>query len=423
MMLLPACRDTSQPHAPLTREAYIWQQQWRDPVEAAAATASRELDSLAVLAAVIRFPKGSIAPQTQYVEVPWQRLKEHGKPIAVVVRLGTPTPSFDVGHAEHETGALRTAIHATLEMLSTAGLSPSEIQVDFDCPEKKLAAYAQVMRDLRAQWPKEKWSITSLPSWLGAKGFKELVQTTGSYILQVHSLKLPPPGRAATLCDEQRSLHWAKQADKVGVPFRIALPTYRSEVLYDAGGKLLDVISEDLPQDKTIRAASRSVAVADPAAMARLVKQWTAEPPEHLTGLIWFRVPVEGDRRNWSMPAFLKVLQGEAPAPKLEPVVELDPSGIWKISIRQTGDGMALWPLQVTVRLASGAVVESTDARPEYAAGTAPNGVTFQLTRDARARVPEMPAGDPLYVGWVRGGSSKPEVSLTTATVSEMLGQ
>jgi hypothetical protein len=307
--------------------------------------------------------------------------------------------------------------------VAAAGITSAEIQVDFDCPERKLAAYEQVMRDLRAQWPKEKWSITTLPSWLGAKGFKELVQTTGSYILQVHSLELPPPGRAAMLCDEKRSHQWARQADKAGVPFRIALPTYRSEVLYDASGKVLDVISEDLPQEKGMRAAGRSVAVTDPASMARLVKQWTADPPEHLTGFIWFRVPVEGDRRNWTMPTFLKAIRGEATVPKLEPVVESDPSGIWKISVRQTGDGAALWPVQVTVRLPSGTTMESADARPEYAAGTTPGGATFQLTREARATVPEMPARDPLYVGWVRGGTSKPEVTLTTATIEEILGQ
>lgn len=422
-LMLNGCGKSSRPHAPLTREAYIWQQQWRAPVEAAAATASKELDTLAVLAAVIRFPNDSTTPQTQYVEVPWLRLKGQGKPLAVVIRLGAPTAAFDVGNTQHETEALQSAIGPALEKVAAVGIAPAEIQVDFDCPERKLAAYDQVMRDLRAQWPKEKWSITALPSWLGARGFKELVQTTGSYILQVHSLELPPPGRAALLCDEKRSLQWAKQADKAGVPFRIALPTYRSEVLYDAGGKVLDVISEDLPQDKSMPAAARSVAVTDPAAMVRLVKQWAAEPPEHLTGLIWFRVPVEGDRRNWSMPTFLKVVRGELPASKIEPVVEHDPSGIWKISVRQTGEGVALWPLQVAIRPASGEAIEAADARPGYLAGATPHGIVFQLTREARAAVPELPGEESLYVGWVRGGATKPEVVLAASTVSGMLGQ
>jgi len=37
-------------------------------------------------------------------------------------------------------------------------------------------------------------------------------------------------------------------------------------------------------------------------AAAGLVREWTRERPEELAGILWYRLPVAGDRLNWPMP-------------------------------------------------------------------------------------------------------------------------
>ncbi len=413
--LLAACggRKGRVPRA-LTTEVYLWQQQWREAVGDAAQAAGKEMDALAVLASVVTFPARSSkdGPKTQTVAVPWELFHKLGRPVALVVRLGAPSAAFSAGRVDAEHRVLEAAVARALEESGKAGVTASEVQIDFDCPERKLAAYEEIMRRLKTRWPRRKWSITALPSWLKADGFKGLVQTTGGFILQVHSLKLPAPGRGVLLCEEESSKHWAEQAASAGVPFRIALPTYRSEVLYDESGKVLDVISEDAPNPVAHRAASRSAAVSDPEVMTRLVQHWKAEPPDHLTGLIWFRLPVKGDRRNWPMTTFLKVVRGELPSSRLEAMAEEDASGVWRVSVTMTGDGPVRWPKQVDVSLPRGSAVEAADARPGYLMKARDGGVRFELSPEAAALMPEMDSQEPLYIGWLRTGQgAKPEAA------------
>ncbi len=413
--LFAACGRKSRVSRPLTTEAYLWQQQWREAVRDAVQTDGKEMDSLAVLVSVVTFPaqSGKDEPKTQTVAVPWDLLQKLGRPVSLVVRLGTPSAAFSAGSVNAEHLALEAAVDRALEESSKAGVSVSEVQIDFDCPERKLAGYEVLMHSLKARWPQQKWSITALPSWLKSDGFKGLAQTTGSFILQVHSLKLPAPGRGILLCEEEPAKKWAEQAASVGVPFRIALPTYRSEVLYNTSGKVLDVISEDAPNAAAHRAASRSVAVSDPEVMVRLVQHWRAEPPDHLTGLIWFRLPVKGDRRNWPMTTFLKVVRGELPVSKLEAMVKEDASGVWRVTVRVTGDGPVRWPKQVEASLPQGSTVEAADARPGYLMKARDGGVGFELSPEAAALMPEMDFQEPLYIGWLRTGrDAKPEVTV-----------
>ncbi|RYD18648.1 MAG: DUF3142 domain-containing protein, partial [Verrucomicrobiaceae bacterium] len=55
----------------------------------------------------------------------------------------------------------------------------------------------------------------------------------------------------------------------------------------------------------------RSYAFADPVQSARLVREWTTERPTGLTGIVWYRLPVGGDRRNWPWETLRLVSRGE----------------------------------------------------------------------------------------------------------------
>ncbi len=81
-------------------------------------------------------------------------------------------------------------------------------------------------------------SITALPTWLERSGFKGLASSAGSYVLQVHSLERPKDiNTRFELCDSKAARRAVDLAGKVGVPFRVALPTYGYLIAFDSEGK------------------------------------------------------------------------------------------------------------------------------------------------------------------------------------------
>jgi hypothetical protein len=100
------------------------------------------------------------------------------------------------------------------------------------------------------------------------------------------------------------------------MPFRVALPTYGYIAMFDDQGMLAGLLAEGRPSALADGLLVREVS-ADPAAMAALVAHWTRSRPAAMQGIVWYRLPVEGDRLNWAWPTFARVLRGEAPAGSL----------------------------------------------------------------------------------------------------------
>jgi len=88
------------------------------------------------------------------------------------------------------------------------------------------------------------------------------------------------------------------------------MATYGCEVWFGPDGKVADVISEDTAPDGRTP-ASRAFTLADPTASALLIREWNANPPPGLRAVIWYRIPVAGDRRNWPWTTFRHVARGE----------------------------------------------------------------------------------------------------------------
>ena len=69
-------------------------------------------------------------------------------------------------------------------------------------------------------------------------------------------------------------------------------------IAFDAQGKFIGLSAEGpaaaWPEDVRTREVR-----AEPAAMVELVREWTARRPEAMLGVIWYRLPVEGERLNW----------------------------------------------------------------------------------------------------------------------------
>jgi hypothetical protein len=76
-------------------------------------------------------------------------------------------------------------------------------------------------------------------------------------------------------------------------PFYLA--AYGVALLPDADG--VPVVESEVPLE---RGGQRRELLADPQQLSRLATDMREDRPEHLAGLIWFRLPLANDRRAWS---------------------------------------------------------------------------------------------------------------------------
>lgn len=295
LLAATACAPPPRATGPLPHEAFVWQRAWTPEVlRAAESRDGLPLDGLVVLAAELTWDAG----RPQDTRIAFGRSVA---PAALAIRVETP-PAWD------DPGPL-----AALAAGVAAAHAPRELMIDLDAPESRLDAYsrwiAAARAAVRAAVPGAKLTITALPAWLSdARAFRRLARATDGFVLQVHSLEPPAgPGRPATLCDPARARAWIEAAAQAGVPFRVALPAYGYRARYDRAGKLLG-LSADAPRD-----GSPDEVIADPVAMAGLVRDLTAERPELLRGVVWFRLPVSEDRIHWQATTLAEVIAGRVP--------------------------------------------------------------------------------------------------------------
>jgi len=276
---------------PIPQQAYVWQRSWTPAVREAVAQASG-FEALVFLGTELdlrREPPG----------VAWVRFESPaGRPPGIALRAG----SFP-GRFQDSPLALNAMVEAGRRLVVAAKSTPFELQIDYDCPESKLADYAFLVRELKKRIDVP-IVITALPAWLGQKrAFADLIAAADGFVLQVHSLELPSdPRKEAVLCDPKAARRWVETAARFGRPFRVALPTYGYAVAFDAGGKLIGLSAEG-PSLAWPAGATVKTVRSDPAAMAELVRGWTRDRPRELAGILWYRLPVPGDRLARSTPA------------------------------------------------------------------------------------------------------------------------
>jgi hypothetical protein len=226
-------------------------------------------------------------------------------------------------------------------------LELAEFQLDFDCAQKKLAGYRVWVRRLRDAVAPLRMVITTLPAWLAESEFAALVQEVPGYVLQVHSVASPMGDANTMICDPALARRWVAQAARLGHSFEIALPTYRSTVGYDAGGKLLGVSSDGVQPSWPAGTRVREYAV-DADALAALVREWTEQRPAHCTGLLWYRLPVSTDSNNWRWPTLHAVMAGRAPQQAW--TVRVDGHNPADLVLRNDGEAPGPWRHAVEVR-------------------------------------------------------------------------
>ena len=395
--LLAGCGKKSPP-APLTHEVYVWQRSWNGNVRQAVEQARESSLGFVPLAAQIAWRDGR--PAVTWPEVDW-KLVGNGHRLTLAVRVD-PLKTKDLGGEE----ARQAVVDTTREVLRRArdgGASPAEIQIDFDAAESQLAGYAEWVEAVRQTVAPLPVTFTALPCWLKRAEFPALARAGHGYVLQVHAAEKPTV-LTKDLCNPAQARIWVLEAARAapGVPFRVALPTYTYELAFAPDDSCLGIVAEG--ESRAWPEGSRVVFLrADPAALAALRDGWNRQRPAEMTGLVWYRLPVSQDLRNWRWTTLRALVEGRTPAPRLETRAQPDTEGkLHDLVIANTGDADARLPAQITVAWDADATPVAGDALSGYEWSAQGQMAEFRLPDAASSAPRVVPPGESAPLGWLR---------------------
>jgi hypothetical protein len=419
---------------PLRHDVYVWQRAWTKPVRDAVTQHATNFAELAVLKAEISW-KTNRQPQLARANVDYETLAQAGRPVGITLRIGSYAgPFLPPGDSGLRGQAQRDPALATTAQGTNGSKAPSslrsagavqdtsvtdylcnvaagivneartnrvplaELQIDFDSAESKLEGYRIWVEAIQRRVAPLPVTITALPSWLDSRAFQRLAAVATNYVLQVHSVERPKSFTAPfTLCDPRAARRAVERAGRIGVPFRVALPTYGYLLAYDANGKFISLSAEGPRPNWPTNAQLREVS-SDAVALAELVQTWTADRPAAMRGVIWYRLPTIVDNFNWRWPTLGAILAARIPQEKFSVNLRRVESGLVEISLANAGE------LDVSSRLA----VEVRWSKARLIAGDALRD--FELvdrqTATARFQTKSQPvrvrAGDQRVLGWLR---------------------
>jgi hypothetical protein len=372
MTLLNGCDQRDAP--PLDQQLYVWQRQWTPAHQAALTDSRADFSTLRVLA-LQAFPQAG-----------WQRaridpalLKGDGRPLIAVVRLDGQLKSLDQADVTMQ-------ILQLIRDWQAQGLTVAGLEIDHDAGNARLPAYREFLLHLRTVLPASvPLSITALPAWLGSAELPALLSAVDSSVLQVHAVSDPHRG----LFDADQARHWTQAWSRITEkPFYLALPAYGVALLAGDGGA--PVVESEI---RIERDGERQELLADPQQLSELAAQLRNDPPKHLTGLIWFRLPLANDRRAWSLTTLRAVSRGDELNSRLT-LKLTEHQGLYEIGLINQGNLDNAWPERVTLAVQG---CEGADALAGYTLQQGPDLLTFTRLREGR-----IAAGGQRAIGWAR---------------------
>jgi hypothetical protein len=391
VIVLAACdRSDLKISGPLRQRGYIWQREWTPAVVDSLGEALKRMDGVVLLGAEITLT--GKRPDVVKASIDWEAVKRQGGSCSVALRVAPFAGPF-----REDDASARMIVDVTKELLGEArahAVKIEEFQFDFDCAQKNLGNYRVWLRMLRAAVQPVRFVITVLPAWLGNSEFLPLVREADGYVLQVHSVPICS-GNGATLCDTRSAREWEARAARLGVPFSVALPTYRCTAGYGPDGKLLGVAMDSVqpswpPSTRILEFGT------DADDVAALVNDWhTARPPQ-LRELLWYRVPVATDTRNWQWSTLSAVIAGRKPLHRLE----IGREGENPIDLSITNSGEADEELDSVVTASwDGNAIVAADALPGWILDSTNRRAVFRNEGDRKIR---LSPGGKRQIGWLR---------------------
>ena len=389
---LPCGAGAGEP--PLAQEVYVWQRAWTPPVKTALRQHGETFSNVVALAAEVSWPQGR--PQIVRVPLDFELLRSLKTPVGLALRVGSYPGPF--APEDQATRLLTSLAEELISQATTHHLPLSELQLDFDCAESKLAGYRVWIEALRPRVAPVPLTLTALPSWLKRTEFVPLVRAADGFVLQVHSVERPKRFDAPfTLCDPAAARLAVARAAQAGVPFRVALPTYGYVLAFASEGKFVGLSAEGPAKDWPENVKLREVRAEAPA-LAELVQGWAANRPPNLRGVIWYRLPVEGDLLNWRWPTLGALVALRSPRESLQAATRRIAAGLIEVSLTNAGE------LDLSSRL----TVAARWREARLVAGDALRGFELVEVNAAAARFQTLTQpcllgpGDVRIIGWLR---------------------
>jgi hypothetical protein len=381
-------RSDVEVSGPLPQRGYIWQREWTSAVIDSLRETQRRMNGVVLLGAEINFSAKS--PEIAKTSIDWEAVRRQY--CSVALRVAPFAGPFRAG----DTPA-RVIVDVAKQLLDNSaahGVKIEEFQFDFDCAQKNLGAYRTWLSMLRPIVHPARFVITVLPAWLDDPNFLPLVRETDGYVLQVHSVPISSRG-SATLCDLKSARGWIARAGKLRMPFSVALPTYRCAAGYTPDGKLLSVAMDSVqpswpPGTRILEFG------ADADDIAALVHELQKARPPQLRELIWYRVPIATDTRNWRWPTLAAVMAGQTPKHQLN--VKQEGANPIDLSIVNAGEADEQLSLNVTAKW-SKAGLETCDALSGWNVRSGNGLAVFNSVAQNGFR---LPPGASRKIGWLR---------------------
>jgi hypothetical protein len=358
---LHTARRRGERAAALGHDAYIWQRQWTASLDRAVIAAASRVRAWRVLATEVEVD-GHIVESSPHLDV----LARAAKPVIAVIRISGRRDDWN----ENERNDLIRRSQTLVQRWRDAGVEVTGVEIDYDCPTSSLRRYASFLSTMRQAHRRDQHdrrevtlSITALPAWLDSAYLRELLQQVDEAVLQVHAVEHPRAG----LFERNRSIAWARAwSDVSGVPFRIALPTYGTRVTWARDDRITAIESE--ARTFADPAAGREL-FATPLDVTSFINTLRDDPPAHLAGLVWFRVPTAEDERAWSLETWHAVMDGRALSSvnEINAIVEssAEVPGLSDVYLHNRGAVDMMIPERVTIT--SPGTCEAADAVAPYA--------------------------------------------------------
>ncbi len=387
----------------LPQSVYVWQRNWTSSVRDSVTNLAPHFSSLVPLATEIVWQKEK--PQAIHVALDYDVLRQTKCPIGLALRIGSFSGPFTA-----ETDQTKFILHEIDLLVRTTAaqhLPLTELQIDFDCAESKLAGYEVWVKTIREKFPTLPLAITALPTWLARPEFVALARTAGGYVLQVHSFARPKDfATPFSLCDPVKAQQAVTAANALKIPFRVALPTYGYTLAFTPDGKFLGLSAEI---SKAWPAGTKTkISQASPSELAKLVHAWTAQRPPFLQGIIWYRLPVKGDFMNWSWPTLSSVMQGTAPQAHVEIKATHPEEKLVEIDLENSGNAEIAITNSINVYWAKSEIIAS-DAQNNFDfIDSGKEKVQFRFSQFLPPLI--LKPGDKCVVGWLRFTQKNTEV-------------
>ena len=379
---------------PIRHEVYVWQREWATAVCEAVTHHARDFRLMVVLDAEVTWQHK--LPKVVRAQIDYPSLRATAKPVGLALRIGPYAGPF----AKDDKMArwLGSLAASLVERARTNGVQVAELQIDFDCAESKLDGYRVWLASIQEAVAPLPVTITALPAWLNSPSFPSLAHAAPNYVLQVHSLERPAGlDSPFTLCDPVATKRAVDKAGGIGVPFRVALPTYGYQLAFNDAGGFAGLTAEDPGKAWPPGSRIREVR-SDPVAMAQLVRNWTTNRPSAMSGIIWYRLPVAVDNLNWRWPTLDAIMRLREPHESVRARANRVEPGLLEISLENNGELDISSRFMVKAAWSSARLAAADGLAGFTLVDAGPSAANFK-TESAPCH---LAAGEKLKLGWLR---------------------